>query len=344
MHGSTRGRRVAHRALIPLFVASIVAAGCDGGRASAAPSAGPSGGSSPAPATRLPTPVPTPVGPSGGPSPDGSPVAATANLILRLTTCDDTCGPTAGTTFLDDGRLLWEAPDGSRNVLVARLSDAAIATIREAIAATPALSTDGDYRATPRPGAEPIEHGVVSFRFDVQQATGPVVVTSWDPDSLADQASSWIFPPELATLADLAHRLTDPAAWLGSDAFVEPPVVYVPAAVVVRIDLFPDVGDIGGTTVDVDEVEWPFGEPIETAGDPIPGEETPAPRCVTLDAADAAAMRAAEKEAGASRNAGAWESTVEYDWRRLDGFVQVAVRALLPHQTGPCVQLFLDPA
>src|SRR5215204_1410647 len=45
--------------------------------------------------------------------PTGSAVPTMGRLLLRLTTCSHTCGTTPGTTFLDDGRILWEAPDGS---------------------------------------------------------------------------------------------------------------------------------------------------------------------------------------------------------------------------------------
>lgn len=290
---------------------------------------------------RLPTPVPTPLAPSG-PSPAGTQLPTTGKLLLRFTTCSHTCGTLPGTTFLDDGRLLWESPIGSGRVLDAQLSDEGIATVRKAIEATPALAADGNYVAKLRPGAEPNAHGVSSFRFEVQWAAGPVVVSSWDPASLSDQPELWIVPQEMTDLAELGQRLADPVSWLGLDAFVGDPVPYVPTGAVVRVDLYPDVGDVGGLVVDVDDVEWPFGQPIEGAGEPIGGEDLPEPRCILLDARDARALRAAEAEAGATRDPRLWESVLEYGWERADGFVQVTVRGLLPHEAGSCVDLLLD--
>ena len=341
MRRSSRGRGVSHGAPIVLFALLFVAAACTG-LTSPSPSPADSPLASPASSQRLPTPVPTPVGPSIEPSPEASVAPPTGRLLLRLTTCSHTCDALPGTTFLDDGRLLWEAPDGSGQVLQAQLTESGTATVRAAIEAAPALSKDGDYKAKLKPGAEPIPPGVGSFRFDVQWAAGPVVVTSWDPASLSDQLDAWIIPAEMSQLADLAARLADPVAWLGVGAFAAPPVRYVPTRVLVRVDLFPDVGDVDGVAADVDDVEWPFGGPIEQAGEPIKGEDAPAPRCVILDAADAATRRAAEQDAGASRDTRLWESIVDYGWDRADGFVQVTVRQLLPHQTGTCEELLLD--
>jgi hypothetical protein len=296
---------------------------------------------SPVASPRLPTPVPTPLPPTNGPSPAGTPLPTTGKLLLRLTTCGHTCGTPPGTTFLDDGRILWESPDGSGQVLDGRLTEAGTASVREAIEETPALAMDGSYVATLRPGAEPNAHGVSSFRFDVQWDSGRVVVSSWDPASVSDQPELWIVPPEMTDLAALAQRLGDPLAWLGEAAFLGDPVPYVPTGALVRIDLFPDLGDIGNLAADVDDVDWPFRLPIETAGDPIAGEDVPAPRCVLLDGPDAQALRAAETEAGVTRDPRLWESVLEYDWKRADGFAQVTVRALLPYETGSCVDLLL---
>lgn len=320
----------------------LVAVGCEA-RPATSPTLPPvpSPSASPTGSPRPPTPVPTPLPASNPPSPPGTALPTTGALLLRLTTCSHTCGTPPGTTFLDDGRLLWESPDGSGRVLDGRLTSSALATVRDAIEATPALATDGSYVATLRPGAEPNAHGVGSFRFEVQSASGPVEVMSWDPASLSDQPELWIIPQEMTDLAELARRLADPVAWLGADAFAADPVPYVPTGAVVRVDLYPDVGDIGGFGADVDEVAWPFGQPIETAGEVIPGEDQPSPRCILLDGEDALALRAAEGRAGLTRDPRLWESTLEYDWKRAGGFVQVTVRALLPYETGSCVDLLL---
>ncbi len=338
MHRSTRGRGIA-RAPFALLIGILVAAGCGGGRQSPAPGSPDPSLASPASSQRLPTPVSTAAGPTAAPSPDASPDVPTGRLLLRFTTCSHACSSTPGTTFLDDGRLLWEAIDGTGQVLEAQLSATGIATVRAAIEAAPALAADGNYRATLKPGAEPIPRGLNSFRFDVQWAAGPVLVTAWDPASLADQAELWTFPPEMAELADLAARLSDPVGWLGEGAFAGQPKPYVPAGVVLRIDLYPDIGEVGGVAADADDVEWPFDQPIEAAGVPLDGEDVPAPRCVILDATGAAELRAAEAEAGVSRDTRIWETVIEYGWKRADGFVQVTVRQLLPYEPGDCAAL-----
>ncbi len=316
----------------------MVAAGCDGSQSPVPGSPEPTL-ASPGSSQRLPTPVPTTVQPSAVPSPETSPDAPAGRLLLRFTTCGHTCGSTPGTTFLDDGRLLWEAVDGTGQVVDAQLSETGIATVRAAIEAMPALAVDGDYRATLKPGAEPIPHGLNSFRFDVQWAAGPVLVTSWDPASLADQAELWTFPPEMAELADLAARLADPVRWLGEASFTGAPRPYTPSGALVRIDLFPDVGELGEVAADVDDVDWPFDQPIEAAGVPLEGEDVPAPRCVVLDAAGAAHLRTAEAEAGVLRDTRVWETVIDYGWKRADGFAIVTVRQLLPHEPGDCAAL-----
>jgi len=340
-----RGRDVAVRApaayLLPMLALALAAIACEAGRPSPAP-ASPAALASPATSPRLPTPVPTPRVTPGAPSPAASVIAATGRLLLRLTTCSHTCDATPGTTFLDDGTLLWESPTGSGQVLQTRLTETGIATVRGALEATPALATDGTYEPRLKPGAEPIPHGVGTFRFDVQWAAGPVVVTAWDPSSIADQEELWVVPPEMPQLADLARQLQDPVAWLGEASFAAPPKPYAPTRVLVRIDLFPDVGEVGAPGGDVDDVAWPFGQPIETAGERIQGEDAPAPRCLVLDAAGARKLREAESEVGVTRDERAWETAVEYDWKRADGFVQVTVRQLLPHQTGSCAELLGD--
>jgi hypothetical protein len=339
MHPSVRGSGIARAPfalLAGLLAGAIVAAGCGNQQHSPLPTPEPTL-ASPASSQRLPTPVPTSIAPSTEPTAAASP--APAALLLRLTTCSHTCQSTPGTTFLDDGRMLWEAVDGSGQVLLAQLTQEGMATVRAAIEATPSLATNGDYRATLKPGAEPTPHGLNLFRFDVQWAAGPVLVTTWDPASLADQADRWTFPPEMAELAALAARLLDPVAWLGEGAFVGPPVPYSPEGVLVRIDLYPDLGVLGGEGPDVDDVAWPFEQPIERAGEPLPGEDTPRPRCVILDEVGALNLRAAEFEAGVNRDLRLWETVKEYGWERADGFVQVTVRQLLPHEPGDCAAI-----
>ena len=338
MDPSTRGPRVASRPLLAIVTSGVLAFGCVARPDTPLPT--PTAGPGVVATPRLPTPVPTVL--SSGPGPGATEPPTGGRLLLRLTTCDDTCGPVAGTTILDDGRIIWEPAEGQ--IFEGRLTAAGLEAVIDAIEAVPALGADGSYVATLRPGAQPIPHGVASHRFDVAGATGPVVVNAWDPDSLADQLDAWDIPPEMGTLDDLATRLADPVSWLGADAFEAEAGPYSPDRYVVVVDLFPDAGDLDEFPADVDEIEWPFGGPIEAAGDPIgPGEDGLPPRCLILDAADAASMRAAEADAGSSRDLRDWLATVAYDWRRADGFVQVTTIPLLPHEQGACADLVVTP-
>lgn len=345
MRPSTRGPSTASlpiqlRAAAALAVTAAVLASACTAVPSRTPTAAPTATPSHAASPRLPTPVPTVVPPSS--TPGSSEPAPTGSLVLRLTSCDDACGVTPGTTILDDGRIIWQPPDG--RVLQGRLTPAGLARVREAIAGEPALGADGVFVATLRPGAEPIPHGVGSHRFDVVHPAGAVVVDAWDPDSLADQRDAWFIPPEMESLDRLADLLTEPVAWLGADAFETGPDPYQPDRYMVVIDLFPAIGEAGEFLADVDEIDWPFGGPIEAAGDPVgPGADGLPPRCLILTTEDAQALRTAESEAGASRNLRQWTTTIAYDWRRADGFVQVTVIQLLPHEQGACVDIVITP-
>jgi hypothetical protein len=275
---------------------------------------------------------------SGGATPAPTAVAD-ARLRIRVVSCGDACSASVGTTILEDGRVIWQSADDSGRVLQAQLTSGGMARVDAAIQARHELEADGDYRATLRPGGVAIPHGLGSLQFELGQGDSKVVVTSWDAGSLADQRDQWLVPPQMDALTAFARRLADPVAWLGPGAFAEPPIAYVSTDSLVVIDLFADVGDSGTFPADVDDVDWPFGDPIEAAGEPVAGENGIATRCLIVDADAAAALRRAERAAGAHRPQGAWYSTAEYDWRRSDGFVQVSLRQLLPHETGSCRDL-----
>ncbi len=295
----------------------------------------------PLPTTVVPTPVPTPDATS---LPTASVAPATGELLIRLTGCSHTCGPEAGTTILEDGRMIWQ--DAELRTLEAQLTSAAQQQVRDAITSAGGLDADADVQAELRPGAEPAGHGVSLYRFERILHGQRVVVTSGDPRDYADQAELWIIPPELGVLAELADRLRDPVTWLGPDGLAEPAHRYRPDHYLVLVDLFPEVGGAGDFEVDVDTVPWPFGAPIEGVGEPTDGGAAGlGSRCLVIDVDDAAETAAAEKGAGINRDLGAWLSTAEYGWKRANGFVQVAMTPLLPHQSGTCAELVAtDPS
>jgi hypothetical protein len=288
----------------------------------------------PSPSARLPTPVPTTAA-TPGPAPTEEAPAPTG-LVVRLTSCSHACGPTPGTTVLDDGRIIWE--DVENRASESRLTPEALQRVVDELA-VPELAEDADYQARLRPGKEPEGKGATLFRLEVAREGRRVVVTFGDPASYADEPDLWIIPPEMTVLAGIAGQLQNPVAWLGQAAFAEGPHDYEPDRFLVVIDLFPDVGDQLGFDADVDKVAWPFGSPIEGAGEPVEAEAGFGTRCLLITAADAETMIAAEEAAGAHRQRRLWSSTVEYRWKRADGFVQVSLLPLLPYEQGTCVEL-----
>lgn len=292
------------------------------------------------PSPRLPTPVPTP---SGTLLPTASPPAAASGvLVVRLTGCSHTCGPEPGTTILEDGRVIWQ--DDELRPLEARLTPEALERVREEIEAAGVLDSSADVQAELRPGAEPIGRGVSLYRFERMVGDARVVITSGDPRDYEDQAELWIIPPAMPVLADLADKLRDPVAWLGPDAVAEAAQRFEPEHYLLVIDLYPQVGGADDFDADVDAVLWPFGAPIEGAGEPLDmGSGGLGSRCLVIDAAQAAEMAAAEQSAGEDRDLGTWFSTLEYGWDRADGFVQVSLTPLLPYQVGSCKNLVTAP-
>ena len=314
-----------------MFVALMLAAACTPSPSTPLPAAG--SVVPPSPAASLPTPVPT-VPTTAAPPTDQPP--SPVGLVVRLTSCSHTCGPTPGTTVLEDGRVIWENLEN--RATESRLSPEALQHVVDALA-VPELEANGDYQAELRPGAEPEGRGATLYRLEVVRGAKRVVVTFGDPASYADEPDLWIIPREMRALAAIAGELQDPVAWLGQASFTEDPHVYEPDRFLVLIDLFPEVGDEPGFDADVDDVEWPFGGPIEGAGEPVEAAGGFGSRCLTITADVAEAVIAAEEAAGAHRQSRLWLSTVEYRWKRADGFVQVSLLPVLPHEQGACVDL-----
>ncbi|HUQ42858.1 MAG TPA: hypothetical protein VM451_00400 [Candidatus Limnocylindria bacterium] len=334
-----RGRTASSARLLPLLLlAGVVAVGC---APRAVPSTAPATPTAAASTAEVsPTPIPTgqaSATPQGSELPIESEAPPPAELVIRATSCSDTCGPTAGTTILGDGRIIWENAVGQ--VRESHLTDAALEQVRREIGELEALRVSAEFSASPRPGAQPTPHGVAVHQFEIGSEPDRIVVSTIDPGSLADEASLWIIPQEAFELTAFAHRLGDPAAWLGEAAFSEAVRPFVPEGYLVTIVPFPEIG-VTGSNVDVDDVDWPFAGPIEAAGAPMLSDDGESiDRCLLIDRASGAALLAAEAAAGAVRSLEPWESVVVYDWRRGSGWVDVRLLPLLPHQAGSCVEI-----
>jgi hypothetical protein len=302
-----------------------------------APASEPSAPASAGATDKLATASPTVVAPTDAPPSQTDPpasLAPTAGLVLHLTTCSHTGCYGPKTTILDDRRIIWG--DKRSRPIESRLGRGALADVLRAIERIDALDRSGNYSQELRPGAEPPGHGVNSFLFDLVRDGQRVRVSASDPASFQGEEEIWVIPPEMHELAELAHRLIDPLDWLGSDAFIEPIRPYQATTFVVEIHLFRATG---GSTPDVDDVRWPFGEPIESVGVPFEAGGDPESRCLLIDAATASQMVAAEQSAGVQREIRDWSSSIDYEWPRVGGWVTVELTHLLPYESGTCAEL-----
>ena len=247
-------------------------------------------------------------------------------------------GGDPGTTILEDGRVIWSRSDGE--VVEARVARDALRRLREDIEANAALDADATFLAKLRAGAQPPGHGVNGYTFEVVRDGRLVTVGSQDPRSFAGEEEFWIISPEMRSLAALGRRLDDPVAGLGSDAFdggVEP---YLAKRFLVQILLSDQRGD---GNYRADDVRWPFGEPLERVGEPYDlNDEYWDARCLLVDASMAEMMATAEEAVGAHRDLTHAFTVIDYD-SATGGSVSLWVSALLPHQSGSCVELAALP-
>jgi hypothetical protein len=253
-----------------------------------------------------------------------------------MTNFGDTGSSGPGTTILDDGRIIWSKDPAK--AIESRLGSDALARVQHRVETTAALDHSANYFPERRPGPEPPGHGVSGYRFELLRDGRSIVVTASDPRSFAGEEAYWVIPPEMDALAKLADRLNDPVAWLGSDGFVEAKRPYEADRFLVRIHLYRS-GSLGADP-DVDDVDWPFGAPIENAGVAFDsGAEGVESRCLIIDGSVASLTVEAELATGVSRDLHVWDSSLDYDWPRIGGAVTVEMTALLPYQTGSCAQL-----
>jgi hypothetical protein len=297
------------------------------------PSAPASASATDEPATASPTVVAPTDAPPSQTDPPAS-VTPTAGLVLHLTLCGHTGCHGPGTTILDDRRVLWS--DNFGRPIESRLRPEAFRDVVAELEASDVLDRSGNYSQKLRPGAEPPGHGLNSFLFDLVRDGQRVRVSAVDPASFQGEEEFWIISPEMHELAELAHRLVDPLAWLGSDAFTEPIRPYQAATFLVAIHLYRMTG---GLTPDVDDVRWPFGEPIESVGVPFEAGGDADSRCLLIDAVTASQMVVAEQSAGVQREIRDWSSSIDYAWPRVGGDVTVELTHLLPYESGTCVEL-----
>ena len=272
----------------------------------------------------------------GPPSPTLAPPTppGDAELVLHLTTASDVGASGPGTTILEDRRIIWGDDHG--RPLMSRLTPDGLSRVLAELEATDAFDAPGDYFPELRPGKQPPGHGFEFSVFTLVREGETIGVSAADPSAFIQEQDIWVLPPEMRVLTQLAHRLGDPVTWLGPDAFAEPVQPYVGTVFLVEIHLY---RGIGGSIPNVDDVRWPFGEPIERVGEQFEAGGDPESRCLFIDAATASATVAAEARAGVERDLRDWASSLDYEWPRVGGFVTVTLVHLLPFESGTCAEL-----
>lgn len=286
------------------------------------------------PAVSPPTTFAPSTEPTALPIPSVAPEGAEI-LIWVIYGSDTGSGGDPGTTVLADGRIIWSKR--SDQVVEGRLTAEALSRLRDQIGAIHALDANGQFLPELRPGAQPPGHGASFYVFHVIRDGRPVVVDSSDPRSFAGEERFWIIPPEMAVLAALADRLDHPLADLGSDAFEGGVRPYRPNRYLVQIYFSDQRGD---GMYRADEVRWPFGQPIERAGEPVDiDDENWTARCLLIDSKTATEMAAAEALIVAARDLAQPRTEVEYD-SSAGGSILVRVTQVLPQESNSCVELF----
>jgi hypothetical protein len=332
-------QHLARRLAAALTVLSL-AGGC--GTAGAAPGAIESPSNAPPPASTAaslppltPAPDPTPVAtPAGTPRPPGA-----ADLVVRLTWDSDVVVPIPGTTIVDDGRVIWMGKGDEAVIVERRLTDAGLAWVRARLDDTGALRATGHYGATLRPGAQPDPRGGTMYLFRLQPGGTRIKVITGDPGDYGHEPDLWDIPAQMQPLADLAHGLQDPVAWIDPAMWVGPAEPYRAHAylVTVRLDAGPPA--FGHYPFAVDEVAWPFPVPITEAGLPfrVGGQVVEGERCLVLTREQAQAMADAEAATARPRELAAWDADIGYrEEAGKSGHVIVTTRPLFPYQSQEC--------
>lgn len=331
-------QHLARRLAFALAVLSL-AGGC--GAAGAAPGITDPAANPPPAATAAslppltPAPDPTPIAtPAGTPRPPGA-----ADLVVRLTWDSDVVVPIPGTTIVDDGRMIRMDDAAQGTIVERRLTDAGLDWVRARLDETGVLRATGDYGATLRPGAEPAGRGATMYLFRMAPGGARIRVTTGDPGDYSHEPDLWDIPAQMQPLADLAHGLRDPEAWIDPAMWAGPAEPFRAHAYLVTVQLDSGAPAFGRYPVAVDGVAWPFPVPITEAGAPfrVGGQVVEGERCLVITREQARAMAEAEAATARPRDLDAWDADIGYRWADgKSGNATVTTRPLLPYQAQDC--------
>jgi len=271
-----------------------------------------------------------------------------AEVALRFTGCDLSCWADPGLTVLKDGRVLRMS---ERGMSERQLTPAGMQQIRDAIDATGLFQRDADYFPTLNPGKQSGGFGPWGYDFSVAFGGGAVHVRSVEPSPFENDNRSvpgilgipgapvWLIPPQVDVLAALATKLGSLDAWLPPEAWAGATGPFVAQGYLLIVTTQHVEGELP-TGPDIGAVRWPFPVSLDLIGEPYVGfgAVDGTVRCLVMDRQTAAALAAAEAEAGVGgRSLGFAMDARNYLWARGHGTVDVHTRMLLPYQAPTCL-------
>ncbi|HEX6140106.1 MAG TPA: hypothetical protein VF013_06570 [Candidatus Limnocylindria bacterium] len=234
--------------------------------------------------------------PSAVLSPSGTAPVSTASLAplggelaLRLVQIGDVSWiyPVAQATIMSDGRVVTPPSGPDHDWRQRRLSAAGVSAIGELAERTGLFTASAEYPMLHRPGA-PEWPGMGGSLITITRGdgAGQVVVSGgvWFGDEF--EATYNVSSPERKALTELAAKLSD-LSWLPDGAWLDPePRPYQPAGFL----LITSWSVAGGSGPSVEDVDWPFEEPLAEFGEEMRQSVVEMLRCGTVDADAAQAI------------------------------------------------------
>jgi hypothetical protein len=277
-------------AFLSVLVLSLSA--CQGG---ASPEPSPSAAGPTPERTSTPTDDPTPT-PSLSPS--AEPLGEPADLVLRFQTSGLT--PAYPTTLVADGRLTVPIDAG---YVQQRLSPAGLHAVTQRLLESGLFDESTEIPQPLLPDHDPIcGDGIGQYAYHSIELWQDGIATkvTWFT-YLLTEFDCYASSPQLDAANLLLQELSDPAAWLAADAWIDPgPRPYAPAAyrlVTARQPWPPEAA----AAPSVDEVDWPLVDTLLTFGEPMRNAPFEA-RCGVISSEQADRVTAALEAVGAEFN------------------------------------------
>lgn len=264
-------------ALLTVLVLALVA--CQG---DASLSAEPTPSTAPPAADPTLTPIPDPTQPPA-PTPSPDTVGEPADLVLSFQTSGLT--RTYPATLVADGRLTVPTDSG---YMQQRLSLAGVQAVTERLLQSGLFGENTDIPQPLLPDHDPIcGDGIGQYAYHSIELwqDGVARKVTWFT-YLLTEFDCYASSPQLETANQLLEELSDPAAWLAPDSWIDPvPRPYTPAAyrLVTAHQPWPTEA---AAAPPVDEVDWPLADTLLTFGEPMRDAPYEA-RCAVISSEEA---------------------------------------------------------